>query len=78
MPIDTPLSHGVNQYTSRTVPGAVDVVGSATNTATVTVNNVAASRHGTYYRVQLSFKTARFVRDCQTALLLLLSGSCTR
>src|SRR5271157_3982103 len=32
-------ANDLNQYTSRTVPGAVDVIGVATNTATVTVND---------------------------------------
>jgi RHS repeat-associated protein len=52
------LSHGVNQYTSRTVPGAVDVIGSATNTATVTVNDLAAYRKSNYCRVQLPLTNA--------------------
>jgi RHS repeat-associated protein len=44
----------LNQYTSRTVPGAVDIIGAATNTATVTVNNEPTYRKGTYFRAQLS------------------------
>jgi RHS repeat-associated protein len=43
--------NNLNQYTSRTVPGALDVIGTATNTATVTVNNQASSRKGMYYDV---------------------------
>ena len=43
----------LNQYTSRTVPNAVDVVGSATNAATVTVNGQATYRKNDYYRLQL-------------------------
>ena len=39
----------LNQYTSRTVPGAVDVIGSATNTATVWVNQVGAYRKTNYF-----------------------------
>jgi RHS repeat-associated protein len=58
MPIDTPLSHGVNQYTSRSVPGAVDDIGSATNTATVTVNDQATYRKTNYYRIQLALTNA--------------------
>ena len=46
-------ANSLNQYTGRTVPGAVDVIGTATNTATVTVNNTPTSRKGTYYRAQL-------------------------
>jgi RHS repeat-associated protein len=36
------------------VPGALDVIGSATNTATVTVNNSPTYRKGNYYRTQLA------------------------
>ena len=42
--------NNLNQYTQRTVPGYVDIIGSATNAATVTVNHVATSRKGDYYR----------------------------
>ena len=42
--------NSVNQYTQRTVPGAVDVIGTATNTATVTVNGTPSYRRGDYFR----------------------------
>jgi RHS repeat-associated protein len=45
----------LNQYTSRTVPAAVDILGDATNTATVTVNNQPTYRNGTFYRAQVTF-----------------------
>jgi hypothetical protein len=48
----------LNQYTSRTVPGAVDVIGLATNLSTVTANNVAAYRHSDYFRVELPLANA--------------------
>jgi RHS repeat-associated protein len=38
-----------NQYTSRTVPGAVDVLGVAHGQSTVTVNGTAAYRKGEYF-----------------------------
>jgi RHS repeat-associated protein len=44
----------LNQYTNRTVPGVVDVMGSATNLATVSVNNHRAYRHGNYYQWPLA------------------------
>ncbi len=47
-------ANSLNQYTSRTVPGAVDIIGSATNAATVLVNGQAAYRHGDYYRAELA------------------------
>ena len=37
----------LNQYTSRTVPGAVDILGIANPTAPVTVNAVSANRQVT-------------------------------
>jgi RHS repeat-associated protein len=43
----------LNQYESRTVPGYVNILGSATNTATVTVNLQATSRKGDYFRAEL-------------------------
>ncbi len=46
-------ANNLDQYTSRTVPGAVDVLGSATNASTVTVNNNPTYRKGDYYRAQL-------------------------
>jgi hypothetical protein len=45
-------SNSLNQYTQRTVPGYVNVLGAATNTATVTVNNQPTSRKGEYYRAE--------------------------
>jgi len=47
-------ANNLNQYTQRTVPGYVDVFGTATNTSTVTVNQQSTYRHGDYYRAELS------------------------
>jgi RHS repeat-associated protein len=44
----------LNQYTNRTVPGYVEVQGSANSSAIVTVNNEATYRKGSYYRKELS------------------------
>src|SRR5258708_2456480 len=46
--------NNLNQYTNRTVPGAVDVTGIANAAATVTVNNQATYRKVEYYRKELS------------------------
>ena len=43
-----------NQYTNRTVPGAVDILGSAVTNATVTVNNQPTYRNGTFYEATLA------------------------
>ncbi len=42
-------ANSLNQYISRTVPNILSVVGSATNTATVTVNDAPTHRKGDYY-----------------------------
>jgi RHS repeat-associated protein len=44
----------LNQITGRSVPGYVDVLGSATNIATVTVNNQATYRRNDYFRAELT------------------------
>jgi len=41
--------NALNQYTSRDVPGTLDVIGSAAPTATVTVNGTPTKRHGAYF-----------------------------
>ncbi len=65
----------LNQYTSRTVPGAADVIGVATNTATVTVNNQPTFRKGTYYRAQLALtNSAGAVYEPVTNLSVLNRG----
>lgn len=46
-------ANSLNQYTGRTVPSAVDIIGSANATATVTINNQAPYRRNDYYRLQL-------------------------
>jgi RHS repeat-associated protein len=47
-------ANALNQYTSRTVPGAVDVMGLALATNAVTVNSQSAYRKGEYFRKELS------------------------
>ena len=46
-------ANGLNQCTNRAVPGYLDVLGSAANTATVTVNNRPTYRKGGYFRAEL-------------------------
>lgn len=47
-------SNSLNQYTSRTVPGAVDIIGTASRDAEVTVNNQPAIRKGEHFHKALS------------------------
>jgi RHS repeat-associated protein len=50
----TYAANPLNQYTSRTVPGALDVIGAASSNATVTVNNEPTYRKGEYFRAELA------------------------
>jgi len=51
----TYTANRLNQYSSRTVPGAVDVLGAAKAPASVTVNSVAATaRKSEYYHREVS------------------------
>ena len=45
--------NSLNQYTQRTVPGRVDVMGAARTNGTVTVNYQPAYRKGEYFRAEL-------------------------
>jgi RHS repeat-associated protein len=45
----------LNQYAQRTVPGSIDVMGTSDATATVTVNNQATYRRGSYFQTTLTF-----------------------
>jgi RHS repeat-associated protein len=51
-------ANALNQYTSRTVPGALDVIGAASSNATVTVNKEATYRKGEYFRAELPVNNA--------------------
>jgi RHS repeat-associated protein len=48
----------LNQYTSRNVPGAVNVMGLSFATSTVTVNGQTAYRKGEYFRRELGVNNA--------------------
>lgn len=47
--------NNLNQYTQRTVPGYLDIFGTAASNATVTVNNHATARKGDYFHTTLQF-----------------------
>ncbi len=69
-------ANSLNQYTSRTVPGAVDIIGSATNLATVTVNNLPTYRHSDYFRAELPLANASgAVWQSATNLAVLQQGT---
>ena len=72
----TYAANNLNQYTTRTVPGAVDVIGTAANTATVTVNNTPTYRRGNFYQTTLSLpNTSAAVWQSVTNLAVLNNGS---
>ncbi len=47
-------ANNLNQYSQRSVPGAVDVTGLAQNSATVSVNNLTTARKGEYFYKELT------------------------
>ncbi len=51
-------ANSLNQYTTRDVPGAADVLGVAHASATVTVNGQSPYRRGEYFRQELSLNNA--------------------
>jgi RHS repeat-associated protein len=53
--ISTNSINSLNQYTQRTVPGNLDVLGTAEAAATVTVNNQPTVRQGEYFQKTLPF-----------------------
>jgi len=70
--------NNLNQYTQRTVPGYVDVLGAATNTANVAVNNAVTYRKGEYYRTELTVpngSTALWQGVTNVALLVQTTNS---
>ena len=50
----TYTASSLNEYTSRTVPAAVDILGGAAANATVTVNNQATYRNAPFYEATLA------------------------
>ena len=47
-------ANSLDQYTQRTVPGAVDVAGTANSAATVSVNNAPSARKGNYFYTEMT------------------------
>jgi RHS repeat-associated protein len=71
-------ANNLNEYTSRTVPGAADVIGMATNTATVWVNQTAAYRSNNYFWLGLPVNNASGpVYQTVTTLAALTNGNAT-
>ncbi len=66
----------LNQITQRDVPGAVDIIGAATATATsVTVNNQPAYRRGEYYQLALSINNGSTPQWTSVTNLAVQSGT---
>jgi YD repeat-containing protein len=47
-------ANALNQYSSRTIPGYLNVMGIAHPSASVTVNDLSTARKGEYYRGEIS------------------------
>lgn len=52
--VSTYTPTALNQYTDRTVPGAIDITGAAASDATVTVNNQPVTRKADFFHTALS------------------------
>lgn len=66
----------LNQYTSRTVPGGIDVIGTAKKESTVTVNNQPTYRRKEYYRGELAWNNmSSAVWQSVTNLAVLQDGA---
>src|SRR5438045_1200014 len=50
--------NALNQYTNRTVPGYIEVSGSADTSASVTVNGSSASRHSDFFRQEVGISNS--------------------
>ncbi len=48
----------LNQYVQRTVPGALDILGSAHSNSAITVNGQAATRQGACYHDEIAVTNA--------------------
>jgi hypothetical protein len=66
--------NSLNQYSDRTVPGAVDVIGTADATATVTVNTLATERKGPYFRREVTVNNTAGPVDVELTTLAVKTG----
>jgi RHS repeat-associated protein len=66
----------LNQYSQRTVPGAMELQGAANTNAAVTVNGQASSRKAEYYRGELTFNNSAGAIE-QTATNIAVLGTNT-
>jgi len=66
----------LNQYSQRTVPNAVDVLGNANSSATVSINGQRAYRNGDYFRKELAIdNSSAAVNQAVTNLAVLNNGT---
>ena len=75
------LPNSLNQLTQRTVPGAVDLIGTAaataTGTASVTVNGAATARHGSYFYKEVTTTNNSAAQDVAMETSAVLAGGTT-
>ncbi len=73
---ETYTANTLNQYSQRTVPAAVDITGTATNNATVTVNSQPVYRFGGFFWKSLGIdNTSAAVYQGVTNLAVLNNGT---
>ncbi len=70
-------ANSLNQYTSRTVPGAVDILGIANSAATVTVNSLATYRKGEYFWKELNVANGSGPQYANVTVIAANGGSST-
>ncbi len=68
-------ANNLNQYTSRSVPGAADVIGIAYPTASVTANGATAYRKGEYFWKELSLGNTSAPLWTNISVVASLSGT---
>ena len=74
----TYTANSLNEYTSRTVPAAVDILGGAGSNTTVTVNNQATYRNAPFYEATLALtNTSAAVWQAITNLAVAHSSATT-
>jgi RHS repeat-associated protein len=67
----------LNQYEEREVPGAIDIIGSATAAATVSVNGGTAARKGDYFYKTLSIDNGTQAQYPEVEVMAVLNNSGT-
>lgn len=71
----TYTSNTLNQYSSRTVPGAIDIMGEAASEATVTINSLLAQRKGAYFYRAVPFSNQTAAQYPEVKVMAVKNGA---